>query len=78
MRKNNLTHIIFGCLNISSLLNKFDLLLKVIKRNVYALVISETKLGDAFPEGQLRIPSFAPPFLKDGNHFDGSIMIVIS
>lgn len=75
MRKNKLTCIFFGCINISFLLNKFDLLVEEIKRNVDALVISGAKVDDTFPEVQFRIPSFAPPFWKDGNHFDCDIMV---
>ena len=77
MRKNNLNLIIFGHLNINSLRNKFDLHIKEIKEYVDVLVISETKLGNAFLEGQFRIPGFTPPFRKNQNQFGGGFMVFI-
>ena len=50
-------------------------MLKKLKKNVDALVISGAKVDNTFLEVQFRIPSFAPPFWKDGNHFDCDIMV---
>ena len=52
---------IFDHWNSSLLKNKYYLLVNEIRGNVDDLVTSETKLDDIFPEGQSRIPGFAPP-----------------
>ena len=57
IRKDNLSKLIFACLNINSIRNKFDSLADVIKDNidvniVNILMLSETKVDDSFPDGQ--------------------------
>ena len=54
VRKRNLKRIILGHLNINSIRKKFDLLVDQIKGNVDIMVISETKLDESFPNGQLK------------------------
>ena len=60
MRRNHLNHIFSVHLNINSLQNKLDRLVKQFTGNVDALLISETKLDDTFLEYQFRIMVFAP------------------
>ena len=67
VRRKNLCRIIFGHLNINSLINKFDALVDQIKGNVDILVISETKLDKSFPEDQFKISGFTSPFQRDRN-----------
>ena len=49
--KRNSKRIILGHLNINPIKNKFDLHDDQIERNVDIMVISETKLGESFPNG---------------------------
>ena len=48
-----------------------------MKGNVDALVISETKLDNTFPQGEFRVPGFDPPIQKDRNQVGGGIMVVV-
>ena len=41
------------------------------------MVISETKLGESFSNGQFEIPGYALPFRLDRNQFGGSIMVFV-
>ena len=77
VRRKNLRRIIFAHLNINSLRNKFDSLVRQIKGNVDILAISEIKLDESFPEGQFKIPGFRSPFRRDGNEFGGGIMVFV-
>ena len=52
-------------INVYTLRNKFDPLVNQIKRNADVLVVSERKLDNSFPESQLEIPGFGPPFQED-------------
>ena len=60
MQNNSMNHI-----NVYTLRNKFDPLVNQIKRNADVLVVSERKLDNSFPESQLEIPGFGPPFEED-------------
>ena len=59
MQNNSLNHI-----NVNTLRNKFDPLVNQIK-NADVLVVSERKLDNTFPESQLEILGFGPPFQED-------------
>ena len=48
-----------------------------MKENVDALVISETKLDNTFPQGEFRVPGFDPPIQKDRNQVGGGIMVFV-
>lgn len=48
-----------------------------MKGNVDALVISETKLDNTFPQGEFRVPGFDPPIQKDQNQVGGGIMVIV-
>ena len=77
VRIKNLNRIVFAHLHINSLRNKFDLLTDQIKGNADVLVISETKLDDSFPTGQLKIPGYASPFRLDRDENGGRIMVFV-
>ena len=66
IRKDNLNNLIFAHLNINPIRNKFDSLVDIIKENIDILMISETKVDDSFPNGQLNL-----------NRNDGGIMLSI-
>ena len=75
IRKSNVNKLVFGQLNINSLRNKFDMLSELIKGLVDVFMISETKLGGSFPEGQFFIDGYHKPFRYDRNGNGGSILL---
>ena len=72
-----MTRIVLAHLNINFLRNKLDLLADKINGNVDVLTISETKLDDAFPAGQFKIPGDASPFRLVRNQNGGGILVFI-
>ena len=62
IRKNNLNSLIFAHTNINSIRNKFEMLTSQVKGNV--VMISETKLDDAFSIDQFVLECFSKPFLE--------------
>ena len=52
IRRSNLNKLIFAHLNIDSVRNKFESVMKDISCNVDLLMISETKADDSFPKSQ--------------------------
>ena len=71
IRKSNLNRIVVARLNINSLRNKFDYLIKQITGNIGILMISETKLDSSFPTGQFLINGYSEPFRIDRNSQGG-------
>ena len=67
IRKGNFNRFALAHININSLRNKFDILVQQITNNVDILMISETKLDNSFPEGQLLIPGYSSPYGFDRN-----------
>ena len=65
VRLKNLSLIVLAHLNINYLRNKFDALVEQVSGNVDALVLSERKIDESFPEGQFKIPGFCRPFRLD-------------
>ena len=51
--------IIIGHLNISSVTNKLESLVRFVGNNLDILVVSETKIDDTFPESQFLIEGFS-------------------
>ena len=56
-------------LNINSIRNKFDFLAHQVQGNIDILMISETKLDESFPPGQILLDDYSVPFRsdRDGN-----------
>ena len=77
IRKSNLNRIVVARLNINSLRNKFDYLIKQITGNIGILMISETKLDSSFPTGQFLINGYSEPFRIDRNSQGGGIMLYV-
>ena len=48
--RDNLNRIIFAHININSIRNKLDQLANLIKGKIDALMISESKIDDSFPD----------------------------
>ena len=68
---------VFGHLNINSLRTKFDFLCEQIKGPMDDFMISESKLNDSFPHGQLLIDGFHTPFRFDRNKNGGGILLYV-
>ena len=67
MRINHVNKLIIAKLNINSLRNKFEFLVEFIRGKVDILMISETKIDESFPLGQLKVNGFNAPFRLDRN-----------
>ena len=78
LRLKNVNKLIIAHLNISSLRNKFEFLISLIKDNIDVLMISETKLDESFPTSQFMINGFSAPFRLDRNDKGGGIILYIS
>ena len=63
IRKKNSGRIIIDHLNINSLQNKFEMLKEVTRNKIDILLISETKLDDAFLLSQFNLEGFIYLFL---------------
>ena len=77
IRKDILDKLTFAHLNINSIQNKFDSLADIIKNNIDISLISKTKVGDTFPNGQFFLDGFGTPFCLDRISYGGDIMIFI-
>ena len=75
--KENLQNIVIGHLNINSIRNKLDLLVKQIKKSIDVLVFSETKLDKSFLIGQFKILEYTLLFRLDRGQHGGGIMVFI-
>ena len=75
--KKNPNRIIIAHLNINSIRNKFEMLKEVIGNKVDILLISETKLDDAFPLSQFILEGFTPKYRLDRTEHDGGLMLFI-
>ena len=73
--KKNVNKLIFAHLNINSICNKFDSVVKDISHNTDFLMISETKIDGSFPKGQFQIKGFSDPFRVDRNCHGGRILL---
>ena len=58
MKENFPNRIIVGHPNINSLRKKFEALQYVINRNLYIVILSETKLDELFPSAQFILKSY--------------------
>ena len=67
MKENSTNSIIVGHLNIDSLMDKFEALQFIINRNLDIILLSETKLYDAFPSAQFILKNFGIPYRLDRN-----------
>ena len=70
-------NIIIGHLNINSLRNKFECLAYIIDKNIDILLLSESKLGESFPNGQFIIADFQQPFRQDRNENGGGLILYV-
>ena len=69
--------IVIGHLNINSIRNKFESLVRFVDNNLDILMVSETKIDDTFPESQFLIKGFSKPFRLDRTAKGGVILLCI-
>ena len=73
----NLNKLILAHLNINSIRNKFESVVKEISSNVILLMLSETKLDDSFLKGQFLIKALGDPFRINRNANGGGILFYV-
>ena len=66
--------IIFRQININSIGNKFDWLMKIIKSEIDIFMISETKIDNTFPISQFTMTGYSIPFRLDRTSHGGGIL----
>ena len=69
--------VIIGNININFLPAMFHQVKDVTLRNIYILVITETKLDDIFPVSQSYVERFIMPDILDRNRNGGSVIIYV-
>ena len=67
LKKSNLSRLIFAHLNVNSIRNTFEFLVKGLASNIDVLMILETKIDNSFPKGQFLIKDFCEPFRIERN-----------
>ena len=75
LRAKNSERIIIAQININGIERKFQSLVSMIKDKVDIIMISETKVDDAFPYSQFEIAGYSSPFRLDRNSYGGGIML---
>ena len=77
VRLKNVNRLICAQLIINSIRNKFNSLVDIINNNIDILMITETKQGPSFPNGQFHIHGFSEPYRFDRNGNGGGILLYI-
>ena len=77
LRNQNPHRIIIGHLNINSIRNKFESLVRFVGNNLDILMVSETKIDYAFLESQFFIKGFSNPFRLDRTANGRGILLYI-
>ena len=75
-RLKNPNRLIIAQLNINSLRNKFDSLVRMLHNNLDILLISETKIDSSFPTTQFQIEGYTT-YRLDRNTNGGGILLYI-
>ena len=77
LRNQNPHRIIIHHLNINSIRNKFESLVRFVGNNLDILMVSETKIDDTFLKSQFLIEGFSKPFRLDRIAKGGRILLYI-
>ena len=77
LRNENPFRVIIGHVNINSIRNTFEPLVKYFGNNLDILMVSETKIDDTFPESQFLIEGFSTPYRLDRMAKGGGILLYI-
>ena len=64
--------------NINSIRNKLDSLFGFTYDLVDFLAVSETKLDNSFPTGQVNLPGFRTPYRKDLSAKSGGLLVYVN
>ena len=70
-------NLVFGHLNVNSVMNKFEALEFLIKDKFGVFLVSESKLDLSFPEDQSTIPGYKI-FRQDRDKYGGGLMFYIN
>ena len=74
---DNPKNIKLGHLNVNSVRNKLSSIVELVKDNIDALLISETKINSSFPSEQSAIDNYNI-FCRDQNCFGGGLMFYVN
>ena len=77
VRIENPSRIIFGQINNSSIRNKFDLLMNIIKNEIDVFMILETKIENSFTISQFTMASYSIPFRPDRTSHGAGILLFV-
>ena len=77
LKLRNVNRLIFGQTNINSIRNNSELLFSLVSNNNDVLLISETKIDNAFPVSQFCVPGYSIPFRLDRTGNGGGIMLYV-
>ena len=66
-----------GHLNINSIRNKFESLIRFVDNNLDILTVLEAKIDNTLPEPQFLIEGFSKPFWFDSTAKGGGILLYI-
>ena len=77
VRIENPSRIIFGQVNIKSIRDKFDLLMKISKNEIYLFMISETKTDNSSTLSQFTMAGYSVPFRLDRTSDGGRILFFV-
>ena len=77
LRKKNPYRVIIGHVNINSIRNKFESLVKYVGNKLDILMVSEIKIDDTFPESQFLIEGFSTPYRVFRTAKGGGILLYI-
>ena len=77
LRNEDPYRVIIGQININSIRNKFELLVKYVGNDLDILMVSETKIDDNFLESQFLIEGFSTPYRLDRTAKSGGILLYI-
>ena len=69
--------LIFAHLNIDSVRNKFDLHAEQVTGSTNVLIISETKIDESVPVGNLLLRGFSVPYRSERDSKGGGILLYI-
>ena len=77
LRKENPYSVMIGHININSIINIFESLVKYVGNNLNILMVSETKIDDTFLESQFLTEGFSAPYRLDWTAKGGGISLYI-
>ena len=78
IRQKNPKMVTVGHLNISSIPNKFDGIMDIVKHNLDIFVISETKIDESFPNPQFFCEGYSLPHRRDRCLGGGGLLMYVN